>query len=244
MTLLRSNESATTPPAGGAANATVAEKAYEKIKAAIIHGELAPGIQVAEQQIALQLNVSRTPVHQALVLLEQDGWVQVLPKKGVIVEPVSVEEMRHIYELLMGLEGIAAERLASRPAGSDEQTDQAIKAAADRTRQALEVNDRQAWAAADNDFHQLLIHRSGNPHLVRLSQSIMDKSHRARLMTLADRPLPTQANADHDEIVRAILDRNPDAARRALRMHRIRGMATLLPILEKITTQGKFLQPG
>lgn len=244
MNTLNSTENTDQTPSAPKAKATVAEKAYEKIKAAIIHGELAPGLLVAEQQIALQLQVSRTPVHQALVLLEQDGWVQVLPKKGVIIEPVSVGEMRHVYEVLMGLESIAAERLASRPACSNDATDQAIKAAADKTRQALQSNDRQAWAAADDDFHQLLIHQSGNPHLVRLAQSIMDKSHRARLMTLADRPMPIEATKDHDEIVRAVLSRDPDAARRALRMHRIRGMETLLPILEKITTKEKFLHPG
>ncbi|MBU3032338.1 GntR family transcriptional regulator [Paracoccus marinaquae] len=235
-----------TESAKGAAVGAVplAEVVYGKIKSAIIHSELPPGEQVAENQIATLLKVSRTPVHQALVLLEQEGWVRVLPKRGVIIAPVSAEEMRNIYEILMGLESIAAERLASRPADTDDGIDAMIAEAAEGAKSALDRKDLSGWAEADDKFHRLLVELCGNPDLYRLARSIMDKAHRARLITLFDRPPPVQSNIDHDEILDAIRRRDSNAARDALRMHRMRGMAALIPILEKAeANQRRFLQP-
>ncbi len=225
------------------AQETLSDAAYRKIKAAIIHGELAPGLQAAEQQIAQRLQVSRTPVHQAIVRLEQEGWVRLLPKKGVVIDDVNSTEMRHIYEVLMGLESIAAERLASRPLEDESGIDAEIQSVAGEAEAALAAKDLDAWAEADDRFHRLLVERSGNPHLVRLARSVMEKSHRARLITLSGRPWPEQSNKDHKEIVDAILRRDPAAAREALSAHRRRGMAVLLPVIERIQEKARILSP-
>jgi DNA-binding GntR family transcriptional regulator len=219
----------------------LADIAYAKIKEAIIHGELPPGLQAAEQRIAAQLQVSRTPVHQAIVRLEQEGWVQLLARRGLVVAPISAQEMRHIYEVLMGLEGMAVARLAARAPQDGDEIDRLLTAAADAGILALMNEDLPGWAQADDRFHTLLVECSGNPYFSRLSQTVREHAHRARLLTLWLRPKPTAANSDHQALLAAIRKRDPAAARAALEAHRQRGMDTLLPILEELAAKPRIL---
>ena len=70
--------------------------AYDAIKEAILSNVFAPGHQGSEQEIALRLGMSRTPVHEALIRLQEEGLVRVLPKRGVIVCPLTPDDMREI----------------------------------------------------------------------------------------------------------------------------------------------------
>jgi DNA-binding GntR family transcriptional regulator len=219
----------------------LADVAYAKIKAAIVHGELPPGLQAVEQHIAAQLQVSRTPVHQAIIRLEQEGWVRLVPRKGLVILPLSAEEMGHVYEVLMGLEGLAVTRLASRAVDVDDGIDASLVAAAEAGEQALVNDDLLGWANADDRFHTLLVDCSGNPHLSRLARTVREQAQRARLLTNRLRPKPTASNADHQAILAAIRARQPERARAALETHRLRGMATLLPILETLARQPRIL---
>lgn len=221
---------------------SLTETAYQKLKAAIIHCELPPGSQFSEQQIAQMFQVSRTPVHQAVVRLENEGWVTFLTRKGLQIKGVTAEEMHHVYEVLMSLEALGVSRLASRPQDIHDGIDAALDAARIEGEQALEAKDLMRWALADDCLHTLFVEESGNPHLSRLARNVREKAHRARLFTLAERPLPEASNADHKLINQAIFNRKPEEARQLLEMHRRRGMDTLLPILEKLTNRPSFLR--
>jgi DNA-binding GntR family transcriptional regulator len=228
----------TRPASGG--EAPLADTVYLRIKQAIIRGDLAPGTQITEQQIAAELEVSRTPVHQAIVRLENESWLKLLPKRGVVISTVTSEEMRAVYEVLTGLEGIAVERLASRAAGDNDPVDAEIRETALAAEVALQQSDLMGWAEADDRFHTLLVERSGNPYLATLARAVMEQSHRARLLTLHLRPPPTSSNRDHREILKAISRRDAAAAKAALEAHRRRGMAVLLPILDSLSSRRRF----
>jgi DNA-binding GntR family transcriptional regulator len=208
------------------------EVAYRVIKAAIIDGSLPPGTSVSEQQLASRLNMSRTPVHQGLVRLEQEEWVKVNSRKGVQVAPIVAAEMKNIYETLMALEGAAVRRLAQRPEGPADGVDAQLLTACAEAQTALEHENLTAWAIADNNFHTLLMRACGNPRLANLASSVMEQAHRARLLTVRLRPWPESSNDDHRRIVDAIIDREPLAAREALESHRQRGIETLIPVIE------------
>lgn len=218
------------------------DSVYRKIKTAIIHGDLPPGSQIAEQQIAAELEVSRTPVHQAIVRLENEGWLKLQPKRGITISTVTSHEMRFVYEVLKGLEGMAVERLASRPPQKQDPIDAEILDAAIEADEALEKGDLSQWAASDDRFHSLLVERSGNPYLAALARTVMEQSHRARLLTLRLRPPPTSSNRDHREILEAIARRDPPAAKAALEAHRRRGMEVLLPILDDLGQKKRFMR--
>lgn len=220
----------------------LADSVYLKIKAAIIHNDLQPGTQIAEQQIAAELEVSRTPVHQAIVRLENEGWLKLQPKRGIVISTVTADEMRYVYEVLTGLEGIAVERLASREAQPNDPIDIELLAAAVEAEEALDRGDLSRWAQSDDRFHSLLVERSGNPYLASLARTVMEQAHRARLLTLRLRPPPTSSNRDHRAILSAITQRDPVAAKVALESHRRRGMEVLLPILGGLANKKRFMR--
>src|SRR5690606_34581189 len=82
--------------------------AYNAIKEAIRSNVFPPGYQAAENEIARQLGMSRTPVHEAMARLQEDGLVRILPKKGIIICALSPADIEDIYEIIIALEGAAA----------------------------------------------------------------------------------------------------------------------------------------
>ncbi|MFC4003867.1 GntR family transcriptional regulator [Prauserella oleivorans] len=206
------------------------DRAYRVIKDAIIRGTLAPRITVSEAQLARRLDMSRTPVHQAVARLAGDGWVSVAPRSGVQISDVDADDLSDVYETLLALEGSAAARLASRKPGPDELDEQLVDACI-QCEDALRDEDLLLWAEKDNELHNLLLRGCGNRRLWHAATTVAEQAHRARLLTAKLRPWPTSSNEDHRRIVDAILDRDADEARKALEHHRRRGMATLLPIL-------------
>lgn len=212
----------------------LAEVAYTRIKQAIIGGALRPGLLGSEQQIAVKLSMSRTPVHQAIVKLSQEGWVELVPKRGIRISSLSSAEMRDVYEALMALEIAGVKRLAESDDLTRQRAVNALEQVCAAGDAALRKGDLLAWAVADDDFHRLLVDLCGNAHLSRLAKSIMEQAQRARLLTLKLRPTPTASNADHRAIVEAIAQRDATGAGERLRIHREHGMATLLPILDAL----------
>lgn len=231
------SNSAAKPPIGE----PLADVAYFRVKAAIVEGALPPGLLASEQQIASRLGMSRTPVHQALVRLEQEGWMEVIPRKGVRVAPISPSDMRDIYDALLALEVAAVSRLSMQSSHESEATLRTLEMVCDEADQALERHDLLGWAAADDRFHTLLVDSSGNRHIARLARSVMEQVQRARLLTLKLRPRPSASNADHRSILDAIKTHDSVLACDRMRTHRQRGIDVLIPILEALSTHSQFL---
>ena len=93
---------------------TLVDTAYQDIRRRILDNIWSPGYQALEQDIASQLGMSRTPVHEALTRLAKEGLVEVAPRRGMRVLPVSPNDMKEIYEILTALESMAASLLAAR----------------------------------------------------------------------------------------------------------------------------------
>jgi DNA-binding GntR family transcriptional regulator len=191
-----------------------AEKAYRELRRLILQNELPAGMQLLEQEAALRLGMSRTPVREAMVRLQQEGMVEIRPRHGMRVLPVSVDDMRDIYALLTALESLAARLAAERGLGDEELTslDEAVQDMDD----ALAREDLDSWAKADARFHRLLVSAAGNRRLENAVANLVDQSHRVRRMTLRLRPKPEASNNDHRAVVAAI--RNGDSAT-ALAIH-------------------------
>jgi DNA-binding GntR family transcriptional regulator len=220
--------------AAGPARPSLVHDAYEALKAAIRNNAFPPGYQGSEQEIALQLGMSRTPVHEAVIRLQEEGLVQVLPRRGVVVRAISPEDMREIYEVIVALETTAAERIAGLPAAARASVADELDAVNAAMRDALDADDLPRWAEADGRFHQLLVERCGNARLARMSGTIMDQSHRARMLTLRLRPKPTLSVEEHRGIVAAVRDGDAPAAHARARAHRERARRDLLPLLAEL----------
>lgn len=210
---------------------TLVESAYQAIRQRILDNEYPQGHQVLEQELAVQLGMSRTPIREALVRLEQENLVQLIPRHGMRVVPLSVDDLRDMYEVLTALELTAIERLArARPERDVLET---IDAALDAMDAAIRKRDRDAWMAADERFHRTLIDLCGNPRLKALADVLWDQSHRARITTVRLRPDLQPSNEEHREVVEAIGRGDWKEARARHLKHRLRTSREILDLLEQ-----------
>jgi DNA-binding GntR family transcriptional regulator len=218
-------------PAGPApARPSLADAAYAALKASILEGLLPPGEEAVEQAIADQLGMSRTPVHEAVLRLQHEGFLRVLPRRGVRVLPIDPEDLRQTYEVLIALEGAAAALLAARGAAAAEVLNEMREATA-AMEAALARADRAGWAAADDRFHRALLAGSGNPKLARLAETAADQAQRARSATAARRPEPGTSAREHEAILAALAAGDAQGAREAVAAHRTRASREILHAL-------------
>lgn len=212
------------------APASMVDAAYEQIRRRILDNVWPPGHRALEQEVALALGMSRTPVHEALSRLHNEGLVEVIPRHGMRVLPVSPTDMREIYEILTALECMAAELLARRKP-SDAQLKPLVDATKAMTK-ALKADDLEAWAKADESFHAQLLELAGNRQLQATVLNYWDRAHRARLFTLRLRPKPVNSTAEHMQMVERLRAGDAEGAARVTRAHRQRANRELLAIFE------------
>jgi DNA-binding GntR family transcriptional regulator len=217
---------------GNRSSESQAEQAYRRIKDAILAGEMTTGFQQLEPALALSLGMSRTPVHEALVRLQDEGFVELQPRRGMRVLPLSSRDIREITELLACLEVEAAERTAGRNLPPAELA--FFDAAIDAMDRALEAGDIAAWNRADYAFHLLLIESCGNRYLVETAKRFLEKANCFRMLTSTHRKPPVYSNVNHAAVVEAIRRGDPQSAGEIHRAHKRRWMRELEEILTRI----------
>jgi DNA-binding GntR family transcriptional regulator len=210
---------------------SMVDAAHEQIRRRILDNAWPPGHRMLEQEVALALGMSRTPVREALVRLQAEGLVEVVPRHGMRVLPVSPTDMREIYEILTALECLAAEQLARRRPTGDEL--HPLVEATDAMDRALAVDDLDAWARADELFHAQLVALAGNRLLQAAVMNHWDRAHRARMFSLRLRPKPVNSTREHRALVERILAGDAEGAARENRAHRERASRELLAIFER-----------
>lgn len=203
------------------------------LQARVLSGELPSGVRLRQLAIAEEYGVSRTPVREALRKLQASGLVELRPNRGALVRGLSPREARQAYAVRAELEALAAE-LAAWHIREDEldrlRAAQAQFAAAlARTVAARErggagavtEEETMLWARANDDFHQVIHEASGNEVL----PSTLAHLHRSfprnlSRMVLGESTKLLSENVDeHEAILTAIADRDPAAAREAMRRH-------------------------
>lgn len=214
-----------------AAKSTRVGDAYERLKEEIRTNRMPPGYQAPEPEIALRLGMSRTPVHEALIRLEAEGLVEMIPRHGARVLPIRADDMREIYEILTALEPDAAADLAGRNPTPKELAP--LDKATTDMEMALELGDLDKWAEADDRFHLTLLDLQGNRRLKSFVTALYDQAHRARIVTMRMRAAPTKSTTEHRHILEHLRCGDADGTRRAFRQHRQRAARELLAILEK-----------
>jgi DNA-binding GntR family transcriptional regulator len=232
MPLMPNNDVSASHPDADASRISNAEKAYRALKELILTNQLPAGSQLLEQEAALRLGMSRTPVREAMVRLEQDGVAEIRPRHGMRVLPVSADDMREIYEVLTSLESTAAELVARRGINDAELAE--LQQAVSDMDTALIADDLEAWAASDERFHSLLVALTRNQRLQQIVTQLGEQAHRARMLTLRLRPKPVGSNHDHAMLVQAIAARDPERARSIHHDHRSKAGVMLVELLEKL----------
>lgn len=207
------------------------QRAVQDLRGKIFAGELPAGSDHLESELATRLGMSRTPIREAVLILEGQGLLELRPRKGVRILPVSPEDMAEIYDVLTELESLAAERAAL--AGHAPSDLRELARAIDDMDTAIAAADLDAWARADDRFHTELVRLGQNGRIVAIVNMMSDQVRRARSMTLFMRPLPVQSNEDHRRVFQAIQRGDGKTARVTHRDHRRQAKQIIVSLLHK-----------
>lgn len=198
---------------------TLTSSAYEALKKAIVAMRIYDGdtdLRLDERALAAELGISRTPVREALVRLEQDGLVRTVPRRGVYVVRKTKREIVDTIIASAALEGMAA-RLASERA-SDDALDrfraQCPGSAEEASRMSLE-----AYSEMNLSFHQRVLELSDCPTIMQLVSSLQVHMRAIRDRTMGDTDRMAQSIAEHCEMVHALVRRDAARAEALVRDH-------------------------
>jgi DNA-binding GntR family transcriptional regulator len=199
----------------------------ERIRQRITAGEFPIGMQLRQAALANEFKVSRTPVREALRKLQAGGLITVTPHRGAVVRVPAPWEVRDAYEVRAELEGLAAERAATRSGPSDiaklERANDTMRKGAQRaTKPSKQSGGKlQPTTAANDTFHMVILEAAGNERLAQVIQQINESFPRNVLaQVLVDDPGLRAVNVDeHDAIIQALRNRDGAAARAAMREH-------------------------
>lgn len=192
------------------------ESVYEKLRDWIVQGVLEPAEQLRDQELAERLGVSRTPVREALRRLEDEGLVETAKNRWTRVRPVELSEAEQIYPIRAVLDGLALE-LAFPHLDKDDL--KAMTEANKQLGQALKQSDIPRAVEADMGFHDVYLLRCGNPELIETVSGLKLKHYRLELTYFGNPKLGLISVKEHGEVIRAIRDRQPRAAQKALRLN-------------------------
>jgi len=194
---------------------TLANRAYDDLKALFQDGTYAPGDFLTEGELARRLRMSKTPVRTALTRLEMDGFVTVSPQQGIVVREPSIHEIIDLFDIRMALETFVVRRLAGNLA-----TEQATKLRVNLDLQGRAVKDKDHEAATrlDTEFHLMLCEFLDNREISQAMERLRGKLHRIILGIQRKSPERiVDGWREHEAIAESVLQgRGEQAAQRII----------------------------
>jgi len=229
----------------GAEHENLDQKAYEILKNMIIERQLMPGEKIPQEKLAQDLGISRTPLVSALKFLEHEKLVESKPRRGYFVRLFAKQEMVSIFELREVLEGLAARRAA---ANITEKEIQTLNGFFSAFAKSGDITDFKAYAREDRRFHNFISEIGAKEFLKSILQTcnIITASYQYLSTEGLVRP-PNETIPEHLAVIKAIGDRNPDAAEALMRQHLKKTIAHLRQDIEKETQandSGKIIRPS
>jgi DNA-binding GntR family transcriptional regulator len=195
-----------------------------RIRRQIMEGDIPIGAQLRQAALAAEFGVSRTPVREALRQLQSGGLITVVPNRGAVVHIPSPWDVRAAHEVRAELEGLAAERAATRI--SDDQLDRLRKAQETMRKASEKPRPRRtagpaATTVANDEIHTTIHEAARNPWLTKMIVQINESFPRNVLsLVLAENPVARRENVrQHDEIIDALAAGDGVGAREAMHRH-------------------------
>lgn len=190
------------------------ESAYSHVRDKVLSGQLQPNVLYSETRMAAELNISRTPMKDALVRLSQEKLIDILPSKGFRLHQMSGEDILQTYQARTAVEGFCAMQLARNrrtPAGADAiRRMEGILSAMDQFLQRESGGEDQMAALLEYDlqFHQALVDFSGNDELRQLFNSYHYRLYFFALEAFQTEGRLQMAREEHQAILKAVLDQD------------------------------------
>ena len=192
------------------------EVVFKTLRNAIIQGKFKPGERLMEVSLANQLGVSRTPVREAIRMLELEGLVVMLPRRGAEVANITVKDLKDALEVRMAMEALSVKLACERidDAGKEE-----LKEKCMAFKEAINSKLVPAIVEGDEAFHNVIYKASQNQKLINISQNLREQVYRYRVEYVKDFSYHDNLIREHDLITMAILKGDADAAQKIMKEH-------------------------
>jgi len=189
---------------------------FNTLREAILRGGLKPGERLMELQLAAQLGVSRTPIREAIRMLEQEGLAVTMPRKGAEVAKMTLKDMEDVLEIRGALDELACQLALERI--TEEQL-RRLEVCMHDFEVILKTKDVKQIAEADVKFHDVIYEATGNPKLVNLLNNLREQIYRYRVEYLKDSENYPVLLKEHKAIFQSLSNRNLSDALEAIREH-------------------------
>lgn len=189
---------------------------FNTLREAILRGDLQPGERLMELQLASKLGVSRTPIREAIRMLEQEGLAVTMPRKGAEVAKMTLKGMEDVLEIRGALDELASQLACERI--TEEQLVR-LEARKQDFEASLKSGDVKLIAEADVNFHDVIYEATGNPKLVSLLNNLREQIYRYRveyIKKVENHPILIK---EHEAIYQSLLSRNEEEAQLSIREH-------------------------
>jgi len=214
---------------------TLHEQTYNVLRDSILGGELAPGDRLVESQLAEQLQVSRTPIREAIRQLQQEGLVIADELGWLRIATVSLSETHHLYDCRLALETLAAEGACINATEEQlERLHELVKQAEKLAKLVKSKTNSTQLLETDYQFHRTIAQSSGNSCLTSLLDQVFNKMSLLRLQTTLRNPMVLEIRTEHRKIYEAIAKRDVDFAKQEMQNHL---KASKIRVVKELTLQ-------
>lgn len=189
---------------------------FQTLRAAILKGDLKPGERLMELQLAAKLGVSRTPIREAIRMLEQEGLAITIPRKGAEVAKMTEKDMEDVLQIRCSLEELAV-RLSCENITAAEL--QELRVAMEQFEEKAKTDNVVEIAKADVNFHDILYKASDNPKLLGLLNNLREQMYRYRVEYLKDRSIYPRLMEEHHHLYDALKAKDAERASAYTRSH-------------------------
>lgn len=203
-------------------NFTLKDHIHEVLRAAIVDMNIyddATDLRLDERRMAEKLGISRTPLREALVRLEQDGFIEIQPRKGVFVRRKSLEEVLEMIVVWAALESMAAVLVTENASDSELKS---LRTLAAKYSTSDGPADIEEYSEANIKFHQRILELSKCTMLKSVADGLFLHMHSVRRRAMGESDRAKRSVVDHQEIIEALERRNGDLASRLVREHTMR----------------------
>jgi DNA-binding GntR family transcriptional regulator len=192
------------------------ESVVERLRNMIVEGDLAAGERLHDANLAATLQVSRTPIREAVKLLATEGLVDLLPGRGARVSDFSIDDIKQLFEVVAGIERNACELAAERMTDSDLQKLQRLH---DRMARHHAAGERQPYFKLNHEIHLAIVAASNNAILRGIHTSLMTRARRARYAALSSQGRWVEAMAEHERLMGALAAHDSRRAGEIMHQH-------------------------
>nr|WP_299245860.1 GntR family transcriptional regulator [uncultured Halomonas sp.] len=195
---------------------SLAEQAHQALHLMIVRGELKPNERLAEPELCELLDISRTPLREAIKKLAAEGLVILRRHRNAVVAPIDALELEHLFEVEAGLESMAIGLAAQRMTNTEINRLEALQ---ERLERLVDKGDLNRYFEMNQRIHALLVAGAKNPVLTETHQRLLGRLERARYLALGKFGRWHESANEHREILEALKARDAELARRLLTEH-------------------------